>query len=548
MIKKILQFGGLSLLILAVVAAAAILYLLYHDTHNPYLSKRDYVQPKDEDIPKFNEVQIDFKHQFDTKKDLPLMASALIDFDGDGTDEIFIGGGDNQKDTLFRFKNGAFENISEQVGFNQIEKTYTLGAVSFDLDEDGKTDLILTRNDGVFLLKNDGKQFTQQRLNINADEKSNPASLTLGDFDKDGDADIFLCNYIKKEKMTGQTIFNDLNYGANSQLLRNDGNLKFTDVTEAVKLIYTHNTFQAVFVDVDEDMWLDLVVAYDTGRPKIYRNDGGKSFTEMATPMSEKFGYPMGIAVGDYNNDGKVDFFFSNTGTSVPLFMAKGDLRSDQDFTSKWILWKNEGGFKFSDAAEEAQIANFEFSWGAIFEDFNLDGKQDLVVAENYIGFPGHQIFKLPGRFLIQRGDQTFAAVEDKANVVNKNYAITPLSSDFNNDGYPDLIFSNLNGNFRAFINQGGNSRFVKVSFPEQSKYIGAKVEVKTKSGKKLSDVYVLGEGLASDNTNILTFGLAVSDEPASIIIKYFDGETETIPNPKTGEIYMGGSNLRDIK
>lgn len=548
MFKKVLKFGGLSLLILAIIAAAAILYLLYHDTQNPYLGKSGYVQPKDEDIPKFKEIQIDFKHQFDTKKDLPLMATALIDFDGDGTDEIFIGGGDNQKDALFKFKDGAFENISEQVGFNQIEKTYTLGAVSFDLDEDGKTDLILTRNDGVFLLKNDGKQFTRQRLNINPDDTSNPASVTVGDYDKDGDADIFLCNYIKKETMTGQTIFNDLNYGANSQLLRNDGNLKFTDVTEAVKLSYTHNSFQAVFVDVDEDMWLDLVVAYDTGRPKIYRNDGGKSFTEMPTPMSDKFGYPMGIAVGDYNNDGKIDFFFSNTGTSVPGFMAKGDLRSDQVFEPKWILWKNEGGFKFSDAAEAAQIADFEFSWGAVFEDFNLDGRQDLVVAENYIGFPGHQIIKLPGRFLIQRDDKTFAAVEDKSNVVNKNYAITPLSSDFNNDGYPDLIYANLNGNFRAFINQGGKNKFVKVRFPEQSKYVGAKVEVKTKNGKSMSDVYVVGEGLASDNTNVLTFGLGEADEPASIIINYFDGEFETIPAPKTGEIYLAGTFLANTK
>lgn len=542
MIRKILKFGGLSLLAFVIIGAAAILYLLYHDTQNPYLGKSGYLQPKDEEIPKFKEVQIDFKHQFDTAKDLPLMASALIDFDGDGTDEIFIGGGDNQKDVLFKFVNGNFQNISDQVGFNQTEKTYTLGAVSFDLDEDGKTDLILTRNDGVFLLKNDGKRFTQQRLNINPNETSNPATVTIGDYDKDGDADIFLCNYIKKAKMTGQTIFNDLNYGANSQLLRNDGNLTFTDVTEAVKLAYTHNTFQAIFADVDEDMWLDLVVAYDTGRPKIYRNDGGKSFTEMPTPMSGKFGYPMGIAVGDYNNDGKIDFFFSNTGTSVPGFMASGDLSSEQVLESKWILWKNEGGFKFSDAAEEAQIADFEFSWGAIFEDFNLDGRQDLVVAENYIGFPGHKIIKLPGRFLLQRDDKTFAAVEDKANAINKNYAITPLSSDFNNDGYPDLIYANLNGNFRAFINQGGKNKFVKVRFPEQSKYVGARVEVKTKSGKTLSDVYVIGEGLASDNTNVLTFGLGNDDEPASIIINYFGGEKETIPAPKTGEIYVAGT------
>lgn len=539
--KKILGYAITAILVLAILVVGVIFYIFYQDAKNPYLSKSDYQTPADSEIPKFEEVKIDFRHQFNSAKDLPLMASALIDFDGDGIDEIFVGGGSGQNDALFKFENGNFTDISQKVGFNQGEKTYTLGAVSFDLDEDGKTDLILTRNDGVFFLKNDGTRFTSQRLNINTDEKSNPASVTLGDYDKDGDADIFLCNYIKKNLMQGQTIFNDENYGANSILLRNDGNLKFTDVTAEVKLAYTHNTFQAVFIDLDEDMWLDLVVAYDTGRPKIYRNDGGKSFTEMRTPMSDTFGYPMGIAVGDYNNDGKIDLFFSNTGSTVPQFMARGDLKSEQIFNPKWILWKNEGGFKFADTAEETQIADFEFSWGAIFEDFNLDGRQDLVVAENYIGFPPHKLIKLPGRFLIQRENQTFAAVEDRAGVVNKNFAITPLSSDFNNDGYPDLIFANLGGNFRAFINQGGKNNFVKIRFPENSKSIGAKVEVKTKNGKSMSDVYLVGEGLASDNTNVLTFGLVNDDEPNSIVINYFEGEKEEIRNPKAGIIYQAG-------
>ena len=80
----------------------------------------------------------------------------------------------------------------------------------------------------------------------------------------------------------------------------------------------------------------------------------------------------MGIAVGDYNNDGLVDFFFSNTGSSVPEFLARGDLAEGDIFNKKWILFKNEGNFKFTDAAMETNVADFEFSWGALFQDFNF--------------------------------------------------------------------------------------------------------------------------------------------------------------------------------
>lgn len=136
-------------------------------------------------------------------------------------------------------------------------------------------------------------------------------------------------------------------------------------------------------------------------------------------------------------------------------------------------LRRNDGNFKFTDVADETKVADFEFSWGALFEDFNLDGRQDLVVAENYVAFPPHQLFKLPCRFMVQRPNGTFAAVEEQAGVINKNYAITPLSSDFNQDGYPDLVYTNLNVTSQAFINKCGENHYLSIKFPETSAYAG---------------------------------------------------------------------------
>jgi hypothetical protein len=363
--------------------------------------------------------------------------------------------------------------------------------------------------------------------------KSVNASITIGDVNRDGHADIFVSNYIKKNLMEGQTIFKDPNYGATSLLMINKGDCTFRDATADYGLTYVHNTFMAVLVDVDNDSWLDLVVAHDTGEVRTYKNEGGQKYTKKPNPSTGKYSYPMGIAVGDYNNDGNIDFFFSNTGSSVPEFLARGDLEKEDVYLKEWMLFRNDGNFNFTDVAAETKVADFEFSWGAIFEDFNLDGRQDLIVAENYVDFPPHKLFKLPGRFLIQRADGTFAAVEDQANAVNKNYGITPLTSDFNQDGYPDLLFANLDGPFRVLLNEGGDANYIAVRFPENAKYAGAIVTVTKADGSKLTDTYVIGEGLASDQTSTLTFGLGADTSVSSVSIALPDGTTQTMADAK---------------
>jgi len=321
--------------------------------------------------------------------------------------------------------------------------------------------------------------------------------------------------------------------------LQNNGDQTFADVTESAGLSYVHNTFQAVFVDIDNDGYLDLVVAHDTGEVRTYKNIDGTKFQLRENPITGKYAYPMGIAVGDYNNDGNIDFFFSNTGSSVPTFLARGDLSEEDTFIGEWILLRNDGGFKFTDVAKEANVADFEFSWGAIFEDYNLDGLQDLVVAENYVDFPPHKLFKLPGRFLVQRAGGVYSAVEDQAGVVNKNYGIAPLTSDFNLDGYPDLLFSNLDGPFKAFVNEGGDSNYIAIRFSETAKYAGSHVTVKKVDGSILSDVYVIGEGLSSDQTSTITFGLGDDQILDEVIIRLPDGSIQTMDNPPTNRVHL---------
>ncbi len=498
----------------------------------------DYSVPGGE-IPTFTKVDFNFKNDFDDST-LPLMASALIDLENDGVDEVFVSGGLGQADAIYRYDGDEFINVSTEVSLPAKPSGVTYGAVSFDLDDNGYTDLILSGNYGVRWYKRSESGFESIDLEVPLNSKSSAATTTIGDFDNDGDADIFVCAYIYQDQMEGQTIFKDSNYGATSVLLKNNGDETFTDVTQAYGLDYVHNTFQAVFVDVDKDGYLDLVVAYDTGELRTYKNDGGKRFVMKPNPITGTYAYLMGIAVGDYNNDDRIDFFFSNTGSSVPTFLARGDLEKDDVFNPKWVLLRNDGDFSFTDVAEETKVADFEFSWGAVFEDFNLDGRQDLAVAENYVAFPPHKLFKLPCRFLVQRPDGTYAAVEEQAGVVNRNYAITPIVSDFNLDGYPDMIYANLDGKIRAYLNEGGDMSFIGFRFAENARHAGSTVKLTLDDGSILSDVYVIGEGLASDQTSTLTFGLGgIGRKAVSAEISYPGGETKLISNPAINKVHM---------
>jgi hypothetical protein len=237
----------------------------------------------------------------------------------------------------------------------------------------------------------------------------------------------------------------------------------------------------------------------------------------------------MGIAVSDYNNDGKPDFYFSNVGSTTPDALVRGDLSEHQVLNKKWIMFENQGDFEFKDIADQAKLADYEFSWGALFEDFNLDGQDDLVVSENYAGFPLHILpaWRLDGRFMLQTQNGEFAAAGKLAGVQNRLFGISPLTADFNQDGYPDLIHVNLLGPQQVFLSKGGNSQHLKIQLPNTVTSIGAKVMVTLADGTNLHNTFVVGEGLCSDQSHILNFGLG-EQSAVSISVRYLNGELVT--------------------
>jgi len=479
-------------------------------------------------VPTFRASVLDFDQKMNNADSLPFTASAVIDIDNDGVEELFIGGGPNQDDVIFEFVDGQFKRLKQTIIEKPEIQDATFASVVIDVDANGFSDLIVSRTNGVWLYLNDGGRFSGRKLDLDLGTDTSPLSVAIADINRDGHFDMYVSGYIRKELVEGQNIFNKEGYGGTSRMFLNNGDNTFTDITEESGLYYKHNTFMAVFVDIDNDGLEDLVVAHDTGQVRTWKNLGNAKFQNMPNPNSNEYSYPMGIAVTDYLNTGMVDFFFSNTGSTPPNFVVTGDLRDDQVYNPLWIMFQNKGNFEFDDIAEKVKLAAYEFSWGAIFEDFNLDGRDDLVVSENYIGFPPHRIpfLRLPGRFLMQTETGEFAETGKQSGVINTGFGISPITADFNNDGYPDLVHINIAGKPKAYINNGGDANYLKVQLPDTIASIAAKIRVLRSDGKVIYRDFVSGEGLCSDQSHIQIFGLE-NASVTEVTVQYINGESD---------------------
>lgn len=504
---------------------------------NPYST----VTPPKNEIPHFEEIPIDFVHQFDKSKSLPFMGAAVFDLKGDGEQHLFVGGGYNQPDRLYVFRGGEFVDITSESGLTKDPEDTTYGVAAIDTNNDGIIDLIVTRESGVYLYTYSSGKYEGKKLDIPLDPKFAPLSVAVADLKKRGLVDLFICAYVKVPYVEGQSIFNKEGYGGKSLLLLNNGDNTFKDITNEAGLDYIHNTFQGAFVDLDGSGELDLVVAYDTGQVRTYKNMGDLTFKNMPNPTSDVYSYPMGIAVGDYSGDGRPDLFFSNIGpfyfsslgASPPNLLVRGDLKKDQYLLRTNILLKNRGEFQFDNVADEAKVADYEFGWGTLFQDFTNNGSVDIALAQNYIGFPLHKFLRLPCRLLLQAKDKTFVPVEKEAGVDNPYFAISPLVVDFNGNGYPDLIYTNLSGKLRVFLNKGGENHFLKVELKNEPKSLGATVVVEKENGEKLTGFFVPTQGLCTYQTNTLFFGLGSDTAVKKVSVQFKDGDTKEINAPK---------------
>jgi hypothetical protein len=475
----------------------------------------------------FAPVPVDFTHTW-TKGTHPFTGAAVIDVDGDGTFEVFVGGGDGQRDALLSYRNGRLVNIENGTGLSNTSATY--GSTAIDIDADGDTDLIVARENGVYLYLNDGGRFQERRIPVDFPVDSVPFSVAVADIDHDGDGDLYVSIFVNAKKFRSAT-FNDPTHAKANRMLLNNGDLTFADITQSSGTASKQNTFLSAFVDLDSDGWQDLVVAQNTGAIEIFRNMKDRTFEPV--PTKSPFGFWMGLAVGDIDNDGDQDLFFTNVGTSIPLFLTSGDLRKDQRHTHDWMLLRNNGDFHFTDVTDTYGLAGEGFAWGAVFEDLNLDGHLDLIVAQNYIKWPIHTLLKLSGRTYLQKGE-TAARTFQQAPTLgleNKHFGQSPVLVDLDGDGRQDLVWLNIDGPARAFLNTAPGN-YVTIVVPDTVANIGTTITLETDGGRSYTRAVVGTVGMLTDQTPELSFGLGHDERILRAVIQRPNGQTEIISAP----------------
>lgn len=471
----------------------------------------------------FKEINVDFAHRWNESSH-PFTGAAVLDVDGDNQYEIFVGGGEGQDDALLRFQQGMLEDVISETGLSSKVATY--GATAFDMDSDGATDLLVARNDGVHLYLNKGGSFTHRLVPVTLDNDAVPFSVAVTDIERDGDPDLYISAFVAISAFRS-AVFNDASHAKKNVLLVNDGNLSFKDITDTAGVAGKQNTFFSTFVDLDNDGWQDLVVAQNTGEIEIYRNNKDRTFKPV--DYHSGYGFWMGLAVGDVDNDGDQDLFFSNLGNSIPAFLTTGDLQDDQRHAPEWLMLRNDGDFTFRDVTEDYQLTNYGFAWGAVFEDLDYDGWLDLLVAQNYIKWPIHQWSRLANKAFLQaqaREHRSFFHSSDLG-LDNHYFGQSPVIADLDGDGRQDVLWLNMDGPVRAFLNTS-KQPFITLTLPETAAALGTTVRLTSAKAQSYTRESITSAGLLTDQTPDLSFALPEAG-PVAVDIVWPQGVTQRI-------------------
>ncbi len=242
---------------------------------------------------------------------------AWADVDGDGDDDLYLGGSAGNPGVLYQTLKAGFQAM-ETPAFAQDAASEDMAALFLDADADGDSDLVVVSG-GVEhphgsaalqdrLYVNDGKGgFTKAPKGVLPDLAFSGSAAAAADFDRDGDLDVFI---------GGRIIPGSYPESPPSVLLRNDGG-RFVAVAESAAT-QAQRVTGALWSDMNNDGWLDLFVTTEWGPVEVYRNDRGRltSHTEEAG-IANQLGWWNGIAGADIDRDGDMDYAVMNVGLNT---------------------------------------------------------------------------------------------------------------------------------------------------------------------------------------------------------------------------------------
>ena len=430
---------------------------------------------------------LDFVHEDGArgKKLLPeTMGSgcAFVDIDGDGDSDILLASGrpwpwtdEPVSDSTLRLwlndGSGRFEEKTRE--WDLQVKAYCTGLAIGDVDSDGDQDVFVAAvGSDLLLLNEDGQFLESDQAGVSGDTKAWSSSAGFFDADGDGDLDLFVCQYVQWSpemdlevdyRLTGvgRAYGPPTNFeGSPCRLHLNDGQGRFTDVSREAglqkpELARATKALALLPTDLDQDGDVDVVVANDTTRNFVFKNDGNAQFEEIGVECGLAYDAngsatgAMGLDLSDYRNDGGVGIAVANFSaemTGLYRSMAASDLFIDESV--------NEG---IGPPSRKA------LSFGLLFFDADLDGRQDLVQANGHLEEeistvqPG-QAYRPQAQLFWNRGPGVGCFVEVPATEIGdlSNPAIgrALASADIDGDGDLDLLLTQVGEPARLLRNE----------------------------------------------------------------------------------------------
>lgn len=507
---------------------------------------------------------IHFKHNSGAfgKKYLPETLGtgcAFLDYDNDGWQDILLVNSmdwpehKTAKSYLALYHNnqdGTFTDVTRQVGL--AVEMYGLGVAVADFDNDGNDDIYLTCVGPNHLFRNlGGGKFADVSARAGVGDPGFSASAAWFDYDNDGKLDLFVANYVdwsvEKDQLCSldgknKSYCTPQSYkGQSSTLYHNKGNSTFENVTQRAGLSDpTSKSLGVALLDYNNDGRLDLFVANDTEPNKLYKNNGNGTFTDEAVTAGVAFSEAgtaragMGVDAGDFDGSGRQGIVVGN-------------------FTNEsTALYSNDGTGLFTDEAPISGIGKMSaqsLTFAVFFFDYDLDGLLDVFAANGHVSDDISVVqpnvkYAQPPHLFHNKGKKKFEEMTGKLGralqraIVGRGAAY----GDFDNDGDLDLLITSNNGPARLLRNENANQndllRVKAVGTRSNRDGIGAKVGLRTAKGAKLFSMVKTGSSYCSQSELPLTFGLGAPEEGRTLTLEIIwpSGGKDTIPALKPNQ------------
>ena len=454
----------------------------------------------------------------------------------------------NEINRLYRNNgNDTFSDITLRVGMDK-NSGFGMGCISADYDNDGDQDVYLTNFGMNQLYRNNGDgTFTDVTKQAGVANAKWSVSASFGDYNLDGFLDLYVANYLDYNIETAHpcTLEGVHIYcgpheypGAPDTLHRNNGDGTFTDVTARSGVVNSGKGMGVLFTDYNNDGYPDIFVTNDAVEDYLYRNNRDGTFTDVALAAGIAYNSEgratasMGIANGDYDNDGGLDLFVTNFSLEVNS------------------LFHNDGDGFYTMTTFEVGLAEPSFSrlgFGTQFLDVDNNGTLDLLVANGHVWDNVTQItpslsYRQTCQLFLNNGEGKYQNITSSAGTFFNSPVVArgTASGDYDNDGDIDILISCCGGTPILLRNDSKTeNRWLKIKLTGTTgnrNGIGTKVYLKTNKTTYLSEV-TSGGSYASGNDYTLHFGLGSTETVDSIEIHWLGGNVQHLENVSTNRL-----------